>query len=134
MLFKGLRLFSSITCLWDWIICFMSSIIRYWICKFIYSSMFCSSRIWFFMIISRVSLFYLDLIFFKMSSRIFFVEAIDYMICKLVIYFFNVFLFVESFSVLMTLERSLIWAWIYWFYYHPSFFLSKTIYPCFFLI
>lgn len=60
------------------------------------------------MMISRVSRFYFDLTFLIMSSRIFLVAAIDYMICKLVIYFFKVFLLVDNFKVLMTLDKSLI--------------------------
>jgi hypothetical protein len=86
------------------------------------------------MMISRVSRFYFDLIFLIMSSRIFLVAAIDYMICKLVIYFFKVFLLVDNFKVLMTLDKSLTWAWISWFSYQPYVFLNRTISPCFFLI
>lgn len=62
------------------------------------------------MMISKVSLFYLDLIFFRIYSRIFLVAAIDSMICKFVISFLSVFLLVESFKVLITLDKSLIWA------------------------
>lgn len=133
-LFNGLRLFYSITCLWDWIICFMSSIIRYWICKFISNSIFWSSKTWFLIIISKVSRFYFDFIFFKISSRIFLVAAIDYIIWRLVISFFKVFLFVESLRVLITRDKSLICDCISWFSSHPSVFFNKTIYPCFFLI
>lgn len=133
-LFNGFKLFYYMTCLWDWMICFMSSIIRYWIWRLISNSIFWSSRTWFFMIISKVSRFYFDFIFFKISSRIFFVAAIDYMIWRFVISFFKVFLFVESLRVFMTWVKSLICDCISWFSYHPSVFFMRTIYPCFFLI
>lgn len=133
-LFNGLRLFYSMTCLWDCIICFMSSIILYWICKFIYNSIFWSSKTWFLIIISKVSRFYFDFIFFIISSRIFLVAAMDYMIWRLVISFFKVFLFVESLSVLITRDKSFICDCMSWLSSHPSVFFIRTIYPCFFLI
>jgi hypothetical protein len=88
----------------------MSSIILSWICRFISSSIFCNSKTWFLMIIYKVSRFYLDLIFLIMSSRIFLVAAIDSMIWRLVISFFSVFLLVDNFRVLITLDKSLICA------------------------
>jgi hypothetical protein len=93
--------------------------------------MFCNYKMWFFIIIYKVSRFYLDFIFFKMSSRIFLVAAIDYIIWRFVIYFFKVFLLVESFNVCITRDKSFIWIWISLFYYQPYDFFIKTIYPCF---
>jgi len=65
----------------------------------------------------KVSLFYLDLILRMMSSLIFFVAAMLYMICRLVISFLSMFLFVLSLRVWITLLISRIWAVISPFYY-----------------
>lgn len=119
-------------------ICLISLIILSWICKLISSSMFCNSSTWFLMIISKilqilhsVSLFYFDLIFLIMSSLIFFVAVILSIICKLVIYFFSIFLFVLNFNVCTTLLSYLICPIIWILSSHPSFFFSRAIYPFF---
>lgn len=78
--------------------------------------------------------FYLDFIFFIISSLIFLVVVILSIICKFVIYFFKLFLFVLSFRVEITFESSFIVSRSCWFSYQFSFFLSKAIYPCFFFI
>ncbi len=61
------------------------------------------------MMIYKVSRFYLERILRMMSSRIFFVAAMLYMIWRLVIYFLSMFLLVLSLRVWMTLVISLMW-------------------------
>jgi hypothetical protein len=84
--------------------------------------------------VPRVSRFSLDRILRMMSSRIFLVAAMLSMICRLVIYFFSMFLLVLSLSVWITLLISRMCEATYEFYYHPSFFFSSAISPPFFRI
>jgi hypothetical protein len=66
-----------------------------------------------------VSLFSFDRIFRMMSSRIFFVAAMLSIICRFVIYFFNMFLFVLSFRVWIVLLCSLMMLTVSGIYSQP---------------
>ena len=67
-------------------------------------------------VVPRVSLFSFDLILRMISSRIFLVAAMLYMIWRLVISFLSMFLFVLSLRVWITFAISFIWFMISMFY------------------
>ena len=121
---------------------FKSFIIFSWIWRFISSSMFCSSRTWFFIIISMLthqvpkkSRFYFDLILLGIYSRIFLVVVILYINCKFVIYFFSMFFCVLSFNVWIVLLKDLIYSSLLsGSSLNSSDFFIIAIYPCLFLI
>lgn len=116
---------------------FKSDIIFSCNCKFISNSMFWSSKTWFFMMISRKSRFYLDLIFFGISSLIFFVPLMLSNSCKFVIYFFKIFFWVFNFNVWIVFVWDLISSMFFFPYgvdSSNSHFFNNIISPCFFFI
>jgi hypothetical protein len=113
------------------------AIIFSWSCKFISNSMFCSSRMWFLMIISKKSRFYLVLMRLFISYLILRVVYRDYCSWRPVICFFNKFFLELSFKVNTYLAIDLIYyckRMCYSPYSGHSQALNWFISLCFFLI